>query len=242
MAFRKRIRKIGKKILKVAKKRYVKKGAPNMKNIMSDVKMLKSLVNVEKKRVDYTVSARTFGQTAGAGVNAYFSEQITPAIPQGITGSTRNGNSIKITSACVDLAFSQSVNAVNNVKIRWLMYVKPDAAPLSSVNSVIQMFEPNPFAGVIDYHSSRDPEFFTQFRIIKSGVVNLRPDSLTGQISYVQLKVPLKLNHHLKYNTDGTGVTTKNQFYFCAVCDTGDTIALTGAQLQMNIRWYYTDN
>lgn len=237
------VKKQAKRAVGYAKKRYVKKGGPNMKNIYKDVMMLKSLVNIEKKKIDVTLAATTFGQTSGAGVTGGISRDFTPVIAQGITGLTRNGNSVKLVSGCLDLYFNQSVNAVNGGKIRWALVCKPDnAVPISSFDVFTQYLENNPFSAVRDYHSSRDPEYFTSLRVIAGGVVTLTPDNLTGSISFAQRKIPLKFNHHLKYNIDGTTTTSKNAFFFIATMDTGDVVALTGAQVQANMRWYYTDN
>ena len=73
-------------------------------------------------------------------------------------------------------------------------------------------------------------------------MVTLQQDQLAAGIAYAQLKIPLKFNHHLKYNSDASTVTTKNKFFIVLTCDTGDAVALTGAQYQLNMRWYYTDN
>jgi hypothetical protein len=245
MAFKKYAKKVGKRIVRAVKKRYVRKGGPNMKNIISDVKMLKSLVNVEKKRVDNFISLPvSFGASAGAGtLSGHFIAIVTPSIVQGITGNQRNGNSIKLTSACMDIFFGQSVNTVNQIKIRWTLICKVDnGVATSGAVAVTQFYEPNPFNGFLDFHAPRDPEFFTAYRVIKTGTTTLKQDSLTSGVSYAQIKVPLKLNQHLKYNTNASIVTTKNEFYLIATADTGDSSSLTGANIQYNIRWYYTDN
>lgn len=243
-----RIKRYAKKQLKrgirFAKKRYIKKGGPNVKNIYKDVMMLKSLVNVEKKRFDVTsAGALTFGQTAGAGVAGYLAVAVTPTPGQGNQLSARNGNSIKLVSCCIDLYFNQSANAVNGSKIKWYLFLRKDnGVDTTPTVAATQLMEINPFSAVIDYHSSRDAEYFTAYSVVKSGIVSLTPDSLTGQIAFAQRKVPLKLNHHLKFNTDATTITTKNKFFMLFTMDTGDNVALTGGQVQYNIRWYYTDN
>ena len=106
-----------------AKKRYTTKGKANVGAIVKDVMMLKRMINVEKKRVDNSLLVpASFGASAGAGVSGYYATIITPSIAQGLTGATRNGNSLKITSACIDLFFGQSVNTVNQVKIRYTLF------------------------------------------------------------------------------------------------------------------------
>lgn len=227
-----------------AKKRYVKKGNLNFKNIEKDVMMLKRLVNVEKKRVDFSPGAPiSFGATAGAGVSGAYSSGLSPVIPQGTSGATRTGNSIKLVSGCLDIQFNQSVNTVNQVKIRYAVVCRADSSTIIAAASALpQVWEPNIFSGVIDYHSNRDPEFFSAYKIVKTGTVILQQDSIAAGISYAQLKIPLKCNYHMKYNTDASVQTTKNQMYIFALADTGDAVALTGAQINYSMRWYFTDN
>jgi len=233
-----------KRAVKAGKKRYISKGGPNVKNIYKDVMMLKNLVNVEKKRKDVTLTTpSSLGATAGAGVTGAFNADITPAISQGNDNSTRNGNSLKLVSMCVDIQFGQSVNTNNAVRLRYFIVVNPDNSINKTSSTVLSnLLEVNPFSTVIDYHSSRDAEFFTAYRVIKQGTCMLIPDSITGQISYVQFKIPLKLNHHLKYNVNSSTTTTKNSFYLIVTADTGDAVALTGANILYNIRYYYIDN
>jgi len=248
MAFIKRAKRYAKKakrvVYKTVKARYVHKGGANINQIAKDVMMLKHLVNVEKKRFDLGITSNVgVGQLSGAGVSGQFSTVITPFPVEGITGNTRIGNSIKLVSGCLDMQFSQQSVAVNEVKLRWVIVCKPDNnANPSASTSIAQFYDPNPFSGVNDYHSSRDPEYFTSMRIIKSGVVTLRQDGVTSGQSIKQIKVPLKFNHHLKFNTDGSTITTKNQFYLFVTASAGDIAAFTGALLLYNMRWYYTDN
>jgi len=248
MAFFKKAKAFGKRVAKkaygAAKKRYVKKGGPNVANITKDVMMLKRLINVEKKRFDMTSpSPITFGQTAGAGITGAQVVAISPTVAEGAQGNQRNGISFKIVSACLDLYFNQSVNAVNGGRIRWWMVMKPDnGINIVPANVMAQMLENNPFSGVVDYHSPRDAEYFSSYRVIKQGTVNLVPDSLTGQIAFQQRKYPLKITAHQRFQGDASTVTTKNAFFLIFTMDVGDAVALTGAQVQYNVRWYYTDN
>lgn len=248
MAFRKTFKKYAKGVVKrgvaLAKKRYVKRGQPNMKNIMNDVKMLKHLVNVEKKRKDFTqITALPVAALNGVGVSGAQCFNISPAIAQGITQGTRNGNSIKLTSACFDIQFAQQTSTVNDLKVKWHIICRPDNGASYSPATVQDTFyEPNPFSGVIDFYSSRDPEYFNAFRVIKSGVIDLKQDQVTSGQSIIQKKIPLKLNHHQKYNTDASTSTVKNAFFLLITASGGDMALSTGASFGYNVRWYYTDN
>jgi len=238
------VRRVAKAGMAAAKKRYVKKGGPNVKNIYNDVMTLKRLMNAEKKRLDVSITTPvSFGATAGVGVTGLYAVNITPLIAQGAQGNQRNGLSVKLVSGCMDIQFGQSVNTNNQVRIRYFIVCRPDNANGATASSVSQMLlEPNPFSSVIDFHSSRDPENFRNLRVIKKGTATLIPDSITGQISYQQFKIPLKFNHHLKFQTDATTGSQVNNFYFIVTADTGDAVALTGGNVLFNMRWYYTDN
>lgn len=239
----KRNRRIVKKVGAAIKKRYVGKGGVKMGQIYKDVALLKRAINVEKKRVDVADGTGVpLGLQATAAEGA-FKVEMTPPIAQGITGNTRNGNSLKIVSACLDFQVSQQVNAINAFKYKWYFVCRPDASVATTPTAVFQnMFEINPFTGFRDLHSNRDPEFFHQVRIIKTGNGYLSQDSITNGTGIRQHKVPLKLSHHFKYLSDAALSTTKNQFYLIIVADTGDTNTSTGAVVKYNMRYYYVDN
>lgn len=244
MRFRKVMKRVARKVGKAAKKRYVKKGGPNVKNIYKDVMMLKHLVNVEKKRFDTTLTTSTpIAQLTTAGVSGQYAAIITPFPLEGVTGSTRIGNSIKLVSACIDIQFAQQSASVNRLKFRWYIVCRPDNGfNYTASTSIAQFFEPNPFSTVNDYFSARDPEYFTAMKVIRKGVVQLHSDSITNARSNQQIKILLKLNHHLKFNTDATNITTKNQFYLFITASDGDTAINTGGAILYNCRWYFTDN
>lgn len=239
------VKKVAKKGYAMAKKRYVTKGSPNIKNIVKDVKMLKHLVNIEKKRSDITVIiAQPFGR-ANAGADGAYHAIISPTIIQGITGDERIGNSIKLVSGCLDVSIEQQVNTLNSIKMKLYVICRPEnAGGYSALTTLNTFLEVNPFTSRRDYYSNRDPEYFTEFRVIKQMTLELKQDQITAGVARIQKKIPLVFNHHQKFNSDGSTVPTKNQFYLIVVASDGEMASpsLTGAQIQYNMRWYYTDN
>lgn len=201
------------------------------------------LMNVEKKRAEVSQGQGvSFGQFSSTSSGNYATD-ITPVISQGVTGNTRNGLSIKLVSACMDIQINQSVNTQSEFRYKWYIVCRPDASLATNASVAIsQFFEVNPFSNVIDYHSNRDPEYFHQFRVLKSGYGKLTSDQISTQTSYNQFKIPLKLKHHLKYNTDASTTTVKNQMFLFVVADSGEVTALTGGQIRYNMRYYYVDN
>jgi len=242
---KKYVKRVAKRGYALAKKRYVKGGNLNIKKMYNDIKTLKHLVNIEKKRFDVTVaSPLNVGQYNGAVSGAHASI-ITPYPIEGVAQGQRIGLSIKLVSCVLSLQILQQANCLNPVKIRWAVVCRPtnDTNPNASGN-LASYYEVNPFSNVVDYYSNRDPEYFTQFTLIKSGTCLMKPDQLATQQGAIQIQVPLKLNHHLKYNQDSSNITTKNQFLLFMTASNGDTqtSAQTGCLFQYNVRWYYTDN
>lgn len=249
MAFIKRAKRYAKGVIKrgvkMAKKRYMTKRGPNIKNIASDVAMLKHLVNIEKKRFDFTLSsAASFAQSNTVGVSGQYAISLSPnTIAEGVAQGQRIGQSIKLVSGFLSMQIQQQANAINDLKIKWLIVCRPDNSSLpSNATSIAQFFEPNPFSGVNDYYSSRDPEYFNAFKIIRQGTINLKQDNITTGTSIVQKRIPLKLDLHQKYNTDTVTPTVKNNVMLFIQCSGGDVALGTGATIVYNMRWYYTDN
>jgi len=239
------VKKVAKKVYALAKKRYVKKGAPNMRNIVNDVKMLKHLVNVEKKRSDITVIIQQPFGRANASADGAYHAIISPTIIQGVSGDERVGNSIKLVSGCLDVSIEQQVNAVNSIRMKlWIICRPENAGGYSASTTLNQFLEINPFTSRRDYYSNRDPEYFSEFRVIKCLDLMLKQDQITSGMARIQKKIPLTLNHHQKFNTDGSSTSTKNQFYLIVTASDGEMASpsLSGAQIQYNMRWYYTDN
>ena len=236
-------KKVGKRVVRAAKKRYVTKGGPNIKNIYKDVMMLKHLVNIEKKRSDITTTGALVAQFVGAGVSGQYSANITPVLVEGVAQGQRIGQSVKLVSGCLDIQFSQQANSVNDIKVRWYIVCRPDnSSAYTAATSIAQFLEPNPFSVVNDYYSSRDPEYFTAFKVIKSGVVDIKEDPIASGTSIVQKKIPLRFDHHLKFNTDASTTTTKNNMMLFCTASAGDWGLATGVTFSYNMRWYYTDN
>lgn len=243
--YAKKARKAGRKAAykggRMVKQRYSGKSA--IPNLLKDVTMLKHLVNVEKKRFDVTLTnsaavSLTFGGATGA-----YSAIVSPTPSEGVSNNERIGNSIKLVSAMMNLRFSQQASALNPIDIKWFLVCRPDnGSGISATTSLSHFLEVNPFTTQRDYHSNRDAEYFSSMKVVASGVAHLKQDQITGGTGVVQRKVPLRLNYHLKYNTDTSTLTTKNQMYLFAVASEGDQALSTGALIQYNIRWYYTDN
>jgi hypothetical protein len=231
--------------------RYGTFSKPKIDNVVKDVKMLKSLINVEKKTanknnygsvINVAQYSNASGATATTGAQII---DITPTIAQGITNTTRNGNSIKLTTACFNLQAKQMLNTTNAVSCKYSIVMIPDNSnPSSEADILTQYYENNGFTGIVDSYSNRDSEFYTKFRVLKSGTFRVSGDTLGSQNNVKQLKCPMKLGFHQKYNTDASTVTTKNRILLIVTGDTGSVHGTlqTGLSLQYSINYWYTDN
>lgn len=241
MPFKKFAKKGFKKGVKFVRKRYGNN--PGISNLVSDVKLLKTMINVEKKsRTLFSATPETFAlnNAAADGILAV-SLQISP--DQGPGASQRNGNSIKFVSAMFQANILQQTVTVNPLRYRWAIINRPDnSVDMTATAMALLVWDINPFSGFRDYFANKDPEYFTQFKVIAQGKGVLKSDSITDVRQSAFIKRPLKLNHHQKYDTNTSVITTKNKFYLVVQADSGDTDVFTGASIDWNIKYYYVDN
>lgn len=226
--------------------RYGRGGNISISKIVKDVMMLKSLVNVEKKTQTYTypTNQASVARLNGTGNSGGFYTTIDPNVTEGVTATQRNGDSYKLISACADMEFRQQDNCINEIRYKWyIVRVPQNSANESDVTLFNKFFITNPFTGVRDFHSSRDPQYFSSFKIVKSGKGLLIQNSLTGEKSQNQIKIPLKLGFHQKFATDVSVTPTINSFKLFVVGDTGDKgVPLTGVYMNFTIKYFFTDN
>lgn len=173
--------------------------------------------NLEKKSYDVINYGNDLGQIQGTA-SGYLTYDITPQPAQGTTGKQRVGDSINLTSLHTALQiYEQGDASSGRVKFRY-MYVL-DTAPCStdvyttgdSNNPIEKMYNVNGFiktfsgaqATVKDISSNRNQEFYSRFRILRSGETSMRPDTITNtsnrlvtaKMGYKFRKpLPLKLN------------------------------------------------
>lgn len=244
MAYGKYIKRTAKKVGRVVKKRYFKgKGYsnPRLANMARDVMRLKQLVNVEKKRAEVNVTSFTVGQIFNsASVSGYYAIGVTPNPAQGLTSSTRIGNSIKLQSMILQMKLVQQTNTIVPIRLKIIFY-KQVANPVATATSVTNNWEVNPFSGVLDYFSNRNPDNFTDIRVLRTAYVTIQPDNFSGQVQTQSRQFLFKLNHHLRW--DNSGSISEGQIYMLILADDGDRgSAATAIQGQFTSRVYYTDN
>lgn len=244
------VNKFVKRVGRQAKKRFVRKGMKtNLRNlnysqIAKDVKMLKGLVNAEKQNADFTIAAPVrFALSDGAGGTGAQIFSIHPTIAQGISEDHRKGDTYKVCSMLLQMriTYDQTLQDLN-----WKMYIvrKPDQVFTPSLTTELPNFlEPNPFTGVIDYNSLRNYQQFKDYVVLKQMSGKLRAcdnSSLNSQVSK-QIKVPLKLNFHTRYNKGTTNILA-NELFCILVADDKAINAVSSPEFECHNRIWYYDN
>lgn len=236
MAFKKYVKKVARRVRGKAIKRYFNKGyKPKMSTIQRDVAYLKSVLNPEKKLYQYNLTDGLVGQ-CNINASAYYVSDITPVPAQGITSTTRNGNSIKLSTARIKMQLqSQSSSTGNGIKVRG-MVVHVLGAPYTSAATLVQtMFKPNSFitgGTIYDYNSDRREDSFKQFRIIRSFNANIPANNHTGQTPVKNVSVGIRFkNHHVKFVSDGATNIQDGQLFLIMFADSGNVSTTTASTL-----------
>lgn len=262
MAFKKYVKRVGRNIARAVKKRYVRKGKPNVKRIVKDVAFLKSVLNPEKKRYLINNSSnQPLGQISGNS-NGCLALDVTPIVSVGAGYTQRNGASIRLHSSYMQFQLYHQSSTTSPIRIKfWLFQVMGN--PQSPVSSVPASFlSPNPFiysantVAIYDYNSARNPDFMKQYKLIRSHTCTIQPDSLTSQIIVKDVKFGVKYrNYHTRFSQDSNTVTS-GQLVLLITADVGNcststtstlalvpsTVANTGCSINYNILHYYYDN
>lgn len=244
------VNKFVKRVGRQAKKRYVRKGMKtnarnlNYSQIAKHVKMLKGLVNAEKQNADFTISNPTrFALSNGATGTGAQIFSIHPTISQGVSEDQRKGDTYKICSMLLQMRITYDQTFQD---LYYKMYIvrKPDQVFTPSLTTELTNFlEPNPFTGLVDYNSLRNYQQFKDYVVIKqmSGTLKANVSSvLNSQISK-QIKVPLKLNFHTRYNK-GTNNIVANELFCILVADDKAINATDSPEFECHNRIWYYDN
>lgn len=260
---KKTVRSYAKKAKKFVKKRYglnKKAKGVNTGAIARDVAKLAMMINAEKKYFQYPTNSFTMGQVLASGSGAVALD-MTPYITQGTDATTRNGNSIKLTTSMFQFQFIQQANAVTDVNI--IVDMIQLMVPITSfgVASLANIYDPGVFSGVIDYFSPRNQNHYAQYKVVRSFRVHLKGDQVSPETTIKSVAIPHKWNrgkgHHIRYqsNSGGAADIANGQILMVFRADTGNsaptivstlpvaqTGVLTGCTVFWNFKHYYYDN
>jgi len=268
MAYTKMIRKAGRAAYKATGyKNPMKKGklsttrvVKQLPRLMKDVMRLKGIINSEKFRIEtQPCDQQALGQVSQNSSGHYIAD-FTPVPSQGDGFSNRQGNSIRWKSSHYSFFFQRQANSVGPMNIK-IQLIKVIGEAYSTPSTILGKFiEPNRWiAGgtIYDTASDRKPEYFKQYRVLRT--LNVRFPALsissTGGSTQKIVNFGLRLpNHHVKWNNN-SNTLADGQVICLITCDTGNmagtastldsianTAASTGVLMSVNKLDYYYDN
>lgn len=230
--YRKAVKRSGTK--KISRKFYkvtglanpVKRGRVSSTRLFKDVAMLKKMINAEKKQAPNLTISTQVGQVNGVGYGNYC-QDITPIISQGVTGTTRNGVSVKLHSMCVKGQILQQSGNHYQGKLRFEIFL--NKGNLTTPN-IADIYSVNPLTQVYDINSPRALDTFKGFIKLSSRTFNLKQDNYSGIQGWKDFLIPMKFrNQHIKYNDDNSNNVTNGQLILVILADSGNISATTAS-------------
>lgn len=227
------------------------------------VAQLAAMINAEKKRINSSLQTVAFASLNGGTGSGFYAADITPNPAEGLTSATRNGNSIKLTSSYYKFQVRQQSAVDGPMKYKVVILAQKGASNASVGTYPSTILNPNPFltgASIYDYNSSYNPDYFSQFEIIKTINRTILPDQLTAMTQIDTFEFGLKYNkdkgRHIRFTSDGAISTSAGQLIIMVLADSGNMSASTpstiagapvvaintGAYISMDCIHYYYDN
>lgn len=236
MAFVKKMRRFGAKLArkggKYLRKRYVTKTGKGLRvrQIAKDVAVLKAMVNAEKKNI-----INTTVQTAVAQINyntdsGYILNDITPLISQGVTDSTRNGDSVKGHSMVIRGQLMQQANTQTDIKVRLLVL---ETKGIPETPTMGQIFNQNPLTSCTDYNSIRNPDFYKNYSVVADKRFKLPSHMYSSQSTVFkdfQVNIRFRKGYHIRYSNN-TNTVSNGQLILVMLADNGNLGALASSNL-----------
>lgn len=245
---------------KFVKRRYLANPKTGVKNIVKDVMFLKSMLNAEKKRFNESYTNQTVAQVDGNS-SGHLCLDVTPDPVSGAGYAQRTGASIKIHSMFTRIQAYQQSATNHPIRIKCFL-VKVKGTPQNTTFFIQQFLQSNPFVSgtgsdTFDYYSSRNPDFFKQYEVLRTCTLKVYGDQLSNQTQIADRKMGMKPKSlHIRFDKDTTNVS-ENQLMFVAVADSGNssgsttssatsgvpvTAQNTGCSISWATDWYYYDN
>lgn len=222
-------------IKKTFRKRYVRKtGALRYAKLAKDVMKLKSMVNAEKKEVrTYQSAAIAVGQCNINVDNAYWQQDITPIISQGVQDGQRNGDTVKIHAILIKGQIQQQSGAVLPQRLKFYVVMVKGTPETVSINNLLVQ---NPQTLCTDWNSIRNKDRFKNYYIVREKTFRMKSDQYSGQGStFIDFKIPLRFSsYHLNY-LSATNTVSNGQLILYVVADSGNINAATPSTLAVPV-------
>lgn len=234
----------------------IKKGKLSSSRLFKDVQMLKNMINAEKKQITLNTVSTTVGQVNGANSQAFYLLDVTPVISQGITGTTRNGNSVKIHSMVLKGQLIQQSAAVQAQRIKVEFFMNKSTT-LSTSGLIGAIYDPNTLNGLYDINSTRALDTYKNFYCVSRKYYTINQDNQANVTGFKDITIPLKFKSwHVKYDDNNSNSITNGQMIMIVTADSGNvnpsttstitTIPViapsTGSAFNFFINYWYYDN
>lgn len=238
-------------------------GKTSISTLKKRITKVERMSKPERKRYDTWDQEDTFGQVNGNNA-AYHAVDTTPNPAQGVGLNQRIGSAIRVTGTHYNFQIRQMSAATGNARVIVELYAIPGIV-WGNVNTFTDtIFESNSFlrsggggAGIVDYNSDYDPDYFQQWKLLRRKRVYIRADSLASQTNVVSFSMGVKFRkpHKIKWNDNGTTVV-QGQIIMVVRADTGNastgtvstitgianSAVSTGYVLNYNHKSYYIDD
>lgn len=240
------------------KKTYSNRSLMKGAKLLRDVAILKKMVNAEKKNLTSEIEngavAQLFGSGATTGTSGHYLFDVTPIPAQGDGYNNRNGNSIKWHSSYYNFMFQRQTGSTSFIGMRMkIQWIKVTGQPYASASDILGKFiKHNPFIDnvqVYDTNSERKPEYFKDFKVLRTQYVYF-PENSQNQQSQKVVKSGLKTNFHVKFNNNTNTIAT-GQVLMLITCDCGNYSGVTTSAFDnvitqqsltgINFNYYRTD-
>ncbi|AXH76489.1 MAG: coat protein [Cressdnaviricota sp.] len=222
--------------------------AKDVASLMYQVAQIRSRLNVEKKHIDRDVSTAQFGQV-NVNNTGFMALDVTPSIAQGVTGTTRIGNSVKLTGMSFPIQFSGMSKTISARKIKVMLFRVSSADNGVDVNECIADYlDGNPLNGIIDYNSQKAYRSHKNdgIKLIRQKVYTLPavPTTMAGddetandtELSGFSAKFNVKCQDVLRYASNGDTTPDGIRYFIYFFADKGNKSPTSNSTLDVPVR------
>lgn len=246
--------KLQRKAGRLIKKRYFK--PTGMKQLVRDVALVKSVINAEKKIIEYSYT-NYIGQCNINADTGWWAQDITPTPAQGNAQNQRSGASIKLTSTVIRAQFVQMTQLNTDLRFKVFVIKTVGQPNVIDATAVSKFLKADVISTMTDFNSNRNPDYFRDFVVVSTKVFKIVNDSATSQNQIRDIQLNLKhISHHVRTSGDSQTLVASGQLWLLIVSDTGNTNTVspstltnvankataTGSQFFMNVKHFYYDN
>lgn len=215
----------------------------------------------EKKKVIYNNTANQGVSQVYGNTDGWNCIDLSPTPAQGNGTNQRQGSEISLQSINFRIQFYQMSATYQPIKLKYhLVWVKGGDQSITTTQFMNEFLSVNPFSVHRDYNSSRNSDYMTAFRVLRTGYCTLPcdPGSQVSQLTIkdgrlgCKFKKPLNIRYNGNLNTVAQGkiflvVLADSGNYSTTTANTEATLAVpvkeinTGAGFNYFVEYYFTD-